>query len=214
MRMVKSFAIVAGHILSSAFPVATFAAPIIMEFSVPDGYDVSFNGAPDAPSGAITLTVMIDNTAPDLLPVDITRGAFAITSASVTAPALGLSNEPIVGPFEILTFNNGGTGGIAMRTPGNIFGGGGIGWNDTNNPDDFMGDSNDLSTLPLPTNVAFDLSYIGADWTMASGDTLEGSLGGGGPAGTFTAYAVPEPSTLAITALGILAITRRRNSPV
>ena len=69
----------------------------------------------------------------------------------------------------------------------------------------------DLSTLTLPTNVAFaNESFFGGTLTTLGGDTVSANTPNRGPSGTLSANVVPEPATLTIAALGLLGVARRR----
>lgn len=193
------------HSLLALFCLGTFALdasaePIVMELSFPGGFDLSVDGGGFAPSGPLTFTLATDNTTPDLDP-DPDRGRFALTSVTLNAPNLGITNEAVVSPSPLFldTF----FGGLTLIGAGFIPD---IGWNGGPAPDTFMSDINDLSTLPLPTlisptNSTFFLETI----TLASGTTLTGTTGLNGPAGTFSAAApgdvVPEPASIAVFGL-------------
>lgn len=138
--------VAAAAVACAALPFsAAQAAPIVLAFDFVGGFDLSLNGGAAAPSGAITFTVLTDSSTPDLNPSS-DRGRFAVSSISVTAAALGIVDQTAVAPSPLFvdTFSGGLT----------IIGDGfnpDIGWNGGPAPDTFMGDINDLSTLPLPT---------------------------------------------------------------
>ncbi len=191
------------------------AAPIVMQMGFPGGFNLSVNGGAFAPSGPLTFTLTADNTTPDLDPSP-TRGRFALTSITLTAPSLGISNQAVVSPSPLFldTFSGGLTLIGAGFNPD-------IGWNGGPAPATFMSNINDLSTLSLPTfisptNSTFFLQTI----TLSSGTTLRGTTGGGGPPGTFSANAatVPEPLSMVVFGSlvvgGIVAVRRRMSKAV
>ena len=82
-----------------------------------------------------------------------------------------------------------------------------------------MTDLNDLSTLvtlPYTTSGASTFWFDGLGtnlWTLAmGGDTIGASLGAGGPTGTFSIVAIPEPSTALLLAPGLVAMALRRRA--
>lgn len=186
------------------------AALIELTFGFSGGFSLSKNGGPAGPSGALVLNLSANNTTPDLDP-DGNRGRFALTSISVTAAALGIVNQAVVSPTPLFvdTFESGMTIVGASFNPD-------IGWNGGPAPSSFMGNINDLSTLPLPTSVTMTSTFFRQTVTLANGDTLAGFTGGGGPNGTFSARLagnrVPDTSStlmLFVGAMMLLATGRR-----
>jgi hypothetical protein len=182
------------------------AAPIVMTFDFVGGFNLSFDGGPQAPSGQVIFTLEVESTTPDLDP-DADRGRFALTSISVTAASLGIFNDAVIAPTPLFvdTFSGGLTIIGAGFNPD-------IGWNGGPAPSTFMGDINDLTTLPLPTSVAMVSTFFLQTITLNSGHTLGGTTGGGGPTGIFTAEAataIPEPASLLLLGAGLAAAGRR-----
>ncbi|MCL4798303.1 MAG: PEP-CTERM sorting domain-containing protein [Burkholderiales bacterium] len=88
-----------------------------------------------------------------------------------------------------------------------------IGWYGGPSAAVLMTDVNDLSTLPIGTNVDTVSTFFLDTITLQNGDTLSGSTGSGGPDGTFqvlAAVAVPEPASLALLALGLAGLAGLR----
>jgi len=187
-----------------------FASPITMTFDFAGGFNLSVNGEAAAPSGPLTFLLGLDNTTPDL-DASATRGRFALTSIVLTAPSLGFTNTAVIAPSPMFvdTFSGGMT----------IIGSGfnpDIGWNGGPGPSTFMGNINDLTTLPLPTVITMNSTFFLGTITLAGGTTLTGTTGGSGPRGTFSAAAataVPVPEAASVMALwaagiGLLAFKR------
>ncbi len=195
----------AGFALATALQIGSVqAVPIVMDFDFSAGFNLSLNGGGAAPSGALLFRIVADNTTPDLDP-SASRGRFAISSIVVSAAAFGIASESVVAPSPLFvdTFSGGLTIIGAGFSPD-------IGWNGGPAPSSFMTDINDLSTLSLPTSVTMNSTFFLQAITLGNGDTLSGNTGGGGPDGTFSARlqrgAVPEPTTLLLSALGLIAV--------
>ena len=194
----------------AVLPVAAQAAPITMTFDFVGGFNLSLDGGAAAPSGRVVFTLGLDSTTPDLDP-DGGRGRFALTSIVVTAAALGIFDDAVIAPSPLFvdTFSGGLTIIGAGFNPD-------IGWNGGPGPATFMGNINDLTTLPLPTVVPMVSTFFLQTITLQSGHTLFGSTGGQGPTGLFTAVAeqtaIPEPTTMLLVGAGasLLARARRR----
>lgn len=191
---------------------AAQAAPITMTFDFSGGFDLSVNGGAAQASGAVVFTVNLDSSTPDLDPSN-TRGRFATQSVMLTASSLGIFNQSVVAPSPLFvdTFSGGLTIIGAGFDPD-------IGWNGGPGPASFMGDINDLDTLPLPTAVAMTSTFFLRTITLLDGTTLEGNTGGGGPTGQFSVAAtnrVSEPGALALAGLSLFAAgmaARRRTA--
>lgn len=194
-----------------AFAGLVQAAPITMTFDFSGGFNLSVNGGPAQATGALVFSVNLDSSTPDL-DASAFRGRFATQSITVTASSLGIFNQSVVSPSPLFvdTFSGG------LTIIGNSFDPD-IGWNGGPGPASFMGDINDLDTLPLPTSVAMNSTFFLSTITLGDGTTLAGSTGGGGPTGLFSVAAangVPEPGALALAGLALVAAgvaTRRRS---
>ena len=205
MKQVFKTMLKAGFAFATALQIsAVQAAPIVMDFDFSAGFNLSLNGGAAAPSGALLFRIVADNTTPDLDP-DPSRGRFAISSIVVSAAAFGIASQSVVAPSPLFvdTFSGGLTIIGAGFSPD-------IGWNGGPAPSSFMSDINDLSTLPLPTSVTMSSTFFLQSIGLGNGDSLSGTTGGGGPDGTFSARAqrgvVPEPTTLLLSALGLIAL--------
>ena len=189
------------------------AALIELTFDFSGGFDLSKNGAPAAPSGALVFTVTVDNTTPDIVPFAAGAGRFALTSITTTAAGLGIVNQAVVSPTPLFIETFEAPLGVAIV--GTNFNLADIGWNGGPAPSSFMSNIKDLSTLLLPTSVTMTSTFFLGSITLANGDTLAGNAGAGGPDGTFSARLaanrVPDLSstlTLFVGAMMLMAAGR------
>jgi hypothetical protein len=214
----KSFINVAATttaLAAALWATTASARPVAFTQHFPGGFDVSINGGPLVPSGPITVTGVLDDATADILP-DLSFGEFPLTS--VTFNGAGFVNRSVVTPLSLLTFSFSDLHFGFQRL--SEFNEGIIGWNGTTPSGPFMSDRNDLSTLvPLPYSTVGTSTFwydgLGSNvWTLdLGGDTIGADLGVGGPDGIFTITAIPEPSTVALTLLGIMSMcfgNRRR----
>lgn len=196
--------LVLGMALLLGVSGASHASTILMLFDFPGGFSASYNGGANAPSGPLSFALTVESTTPDL-DASAIRGRFALSSIELTAPSLGIADEPVVSPSPLYvdTFINGMTIIGAGFDPD-------IGWNGGPAPSSFMSDVNDLSTLPLPFSTATNSTFFLQTITLQNGDTLGASTGGGGPDGRFSARAassVPDGgSTLLLLGLSIFGM--------
>ena len=213
MKRAKSIYLAISAIL--LLPMAANAVPITFTQVFSDGFDVSINGGHATASGPITIVGIVDDATSDT-DGDLYRGEFALTS--VTFTGAGFVDEAVTTSLGLLVW---GTDTFAFQLLGQ-FNDGITGWNGNTSAGDFITDVNDLTTLlALPYTTSGTSTFwwdgIGGNtWTLASGDTIGGNLGGGGSAGTFSiaqgSTALPEPGTLALLSVGLagMVLVRRR----
>jgi len=171
---------------------AAHATLIEMVFNFKDGFPAYLSGGASAPTGPLTFRVLLDSATPDLHPSGI-WGNFAAESVQLTAPSLGLADEPAVVPDLTVLM---GQGAILIRSVGTELQLGG-----------FVGDEalmrltsdvNDLRALALPAVATIPHTFFVGAIALQNGDTLVGNIGFGGPQGAFRA-AVPEPTILGLS---------------
>jgi len=186
------------------------AAPVEFTMQFPGGFSVSVNGGPLSPSGPISLRGIVDDAAVDTLPM-ITHGEFPLTNARLTGA--GFVDRPVTTLLSLTTYGVGTAPKFAFQRRGE-FNEGIVGWNGDTLSVAFMTNVNNLSTLgPLPYSTTgistFWYDGLGANvWTLQGGDTIGGNIGAGGPSGVFSIRRIPEPSALALAALGLAAIAQ------
>lgn len=187
----------------------------MMTFDFTEGFEGSYNGGPESGTGRLTFSVTYDTMTPDIESGFDDFGQFAIESITLSAPGLSLNNELVTSPMPLFigTFADDQAGGITIFEPDS---GQEFGWNNGPNPQTFMSDINDLSTInllnPLSFNDPFFIFDSGIEF--ANGNTLVIEEGEGFT-GTFnvqTLSAVPEPSTvipLFAAGVGLLFLGQR-----
>lgn len=187
-----------------AFSGAANAVPITFTQQFDGGFNLSINGGQPAASGPITITGIVDSAAVDI----DASGLGEYQLDSVTFTGAGFTNELVTTDLGLLIW---GTDKFAFQLLG-MFNQGITGWNGTTSAGDFIGDVNDLSTLgALPyTTTGQSTFWLSPAWTLASGDTITGDIGAGGPTGTFSinmgSVDVPEPGTIALLSIGLAGI--------
>ncbi len=199
MRLIALLTLIAAVSLAGA----ARAVPIEVVFEFPDGFEVSLNGAPAAPSGALTFRALLDSAAPDLSAVE-NHGVFAVDSIRLSAPALGLLDEALVAAAPALEAFG---GGFSLWVD-HVFNA--VGWNGGPGAPTLMADPDDLGTLPLPTAVATSSTFFGGPFELASGDVLDATIGSGGAPGLFSATLVPEPSKVLLLVIPVSIWVWRR----
>ena len=177
---------------------AAHATLIEMVFDFKGGFSASFNGGANAPTGPLTFRVLLDSATPDLHPSP-EWGNFAAKSVHLTAPSLGLANERVVVPDPLSVLVGPGPTQIWSVSEGLALGG-------ALNPDTYMSNRNDLTTLALPTVANISITTFEGTIALQDGDTLHGDVHSGGPTAVFSAAAVPEPTILALLALGLAGL--------
>jgi hypothetical protein len=196
-------------VVAVLFTNTLFGAPVVFTEQFPSGFAVSINGGPLSPSGPITVKGLVDTTTLDINS-GTSFGEFPLISATFSGS--GFLNRSVTTPLSLLTFNSFGPQMFAFQLTGQ-FNQGIIGWNGSTASGNFMANINDLSTLftlPYTTTGSstfwFD-SLAPKAWTLAlGGDTIGANIGGGGPNGTFTISAVPEPSSLALSTFALISL--------
>jgi hypothetical protein len=194
--------------VATSLPMAgAYAKPVAFTQDFPGGFNVSINGGPLTPSGPITVTGIVEDTALDIDP-DSSKGEFPLTN--VVFNGAGFVDRPVTSPLSLLISSR---TEFAFQLRGK-YNQGILGWQDFALEPQFVSDVNSLSTLVLPYSRTGGKTYfyqaLGANAWNLGGDTIGANLGGDGPSGFFSIRNIPEPATLPLSLAAALLVARRR----